>query len=173
MELLVFAIVAARNGYQMEETLVADLTKFRPFDLRAIRVDSKRRSTDQESRLIAKRSLVTQVRHTWEGIRVYIHETKPILPSTRKVFWRTQLDIPSEATPTRDINRALSAHELAYLGWLTETDRDLRRCRGKDFLFVVEGPTFSVIPNDRHIRSRIRLDWQHNKPPPWCDAYAF
>jgi hypothetical protein len=40
MELLVFAIVAARNGYQQEETSVSAPVQFRPFDLRVLTVDS-------------------------------------------------------------------------------------------------------------------------------------
>jgi hypothetical protein len=36
MELLVFAIVAARNGYQQEETSASAPAQFRPFDLHAL-----------------------------------------------------------------------------------------------------------------------------------------
>jgi hypothetical protein len=36
MELLVFAIVAARNGYQQEETSFSAPAQFRPFDLHAL-----------------------------------------------------------------------------------------------------------------------------------------
>jgi hypothetical protein len=60
MELLVPAIVAARDGYQQEETLISPLAQFRPLDLRDLIVDSKRRSI---VRAIAswQESLVTQV----------------------------------------------------------------------------------------------------------------
>jgi hypothetical protein len=36
MELLVFAIVAARKGYQQEETSVSAPAQLRPFDLHAL-----------------------------------------------------------------------------------------------------------------------------------------
>ena len=51
MELLVFAVIAARNGYQRKETLVSDPARFRPFDLRALTGDSKRRSIVRTNRL--------------------------------------------------------------------------------------------------------------------------
>jgi Mechanosensitive ion channel len=53
MELLVFAIVAARNGYQQEETSASAPAQFRPFDLRALTVESKWRSIVRSNRGLA------------------------------------------------------------------------------------------------------------------------
>jgi hypothetical protein len=56
MELLVFAVIAARNGYQLEEIFVSDPAQFRPFDLRALTVDSKRKSLVRTNRLVRQRT---------------------------------------------------------------------------------------------------------------------
>ncbi len=37
MEILVFAVVAARKGYTQQVTLVRESAKFQPFDLRPLR----------------------------------------------------------------------------------------------------------------------------------------
>jgi hypothetical protein len=37
MEALIFAMIAARNGYTPHETFVPEPAKFQPFDLRALR----------------------------------------------------------------------------------------------------------------------------------------
>jgi len=37
MEILVFALVAARKGYTQHATLVREAAKFQPFDLRPLR----------------------------------------------------------------------------------------------------------------------------------------
>jgi hypothetical protein len=36
MEALVFALIAVRNGYHQQETIVPEPTEFQPFDLRAL-----------------------------------------------------------------------------------------------------------------------------------------
>ena len=37
MEALVFAIIAVRNGYKLQETIVPEPAEFQPFDLRALK----------------------------------------------------------------------------------------------------------------------------------------
>jgi hypothetical protein len=37
MEVLVFAIIAVRNGYKLQETFVPEPAEFQPFDLRALK----------------------------------------------------------------------------------------------------------------------------------------
>ena len=37
MEALIFALIAARNGYTQRETFVPEPAEFQPFDLRALR----------------------------------------------------------------------------------------------------------------------------------------
>jgi hypothetical protein len=37
MEALVFAIIAFRNGYQLQETIVPEPAEFQPFDLRGLK----------------------------------------------------------------------------------------------------------------------------------------
>jgi hypothetical protein len=61
MEALVFAIVALRKGYKLEETTVPEPAEFRPFDVRALKRsyhaedDSSSRPSDRQN------SLVTQI----------------------------------------------------------------------------------------------------------------
>jgi len=61
MEALVFAMIALRNGYKQEQTLVPEPAEFRPFDLRALKrsyeaeADSSSRPSDRQ------KSLVTQI----------------------------------------------------------------------------------------------------------------
>ncbi len=61
MEPLVFAMVAIRKGYHQNESSVPETTRFRPFDLRALKRsyeaedDSSSRPSDQG------KSLVTQI----------------------------------------------------------------------------------------------------------------
>jgi hypothetical protein len=62
MEPLVFAIVALRKGYKLqEETVVPEPAEFRPFDVRALKrsyqaeADSSSRPSDRQN------SLVTQI----------------------------------------------------------------------------------------------------------------
>jgi hypothetical protein len=37
MEALIFAIIAMRNGYKLQETIVPEPAEFQPFDLRALK----------------------------------------------------------------------------------------------------------------------------------------
>lgn len=37
MEALVFALIAVRNGYMQQETVVPEPSEFQPFDLRALK----------------------------------------------------------------------------------------------------------------------------------------
>jgi len=37
MEALVFALIAIRNGYMVQETIVPEPAEFQPFDLRALK----------------------------------------------------------------------------------------------------------------------------------------
>jgi hypothetical protein len=61
MEALVFAILAVRKGYKLEETTVPEPAEFRPFDVRALKRsyqaedDSSSRPSDRQN------SLVTQI----------------------------------------------------------------------------------------------------------------
>jgi hypothetical protein len=61
MEPLVFAIVALRKGFKLEETTVPEPAEFRPFDVRALKrtyqagADSSSRPSDRQN------SLVTQI----------------------------------------------------------------------------------------------------------------
>ena len=61
MEALVFAIVALRKGYKLEESTVPEPAEFRPFDVRALKRayqaegDSSSRPSDR------RESLVTQI----------------------------------------------------------------------------------------------------------------
>ena len=51
MEILVFALVAARKGYIQRETFVPEVAKFQAFDLRPLRhpYDAEDNSTDRPS----------------------------------------------------------------------------------------------------------------------------
>ena len=60
MELLVFALVAIRNGYKQEEIFVPEPDSFKPFDIRALAQvynaanDSSTRPSDRPSTLAAQ-----------------------------------------------------------------------------------------------------------------------
>ena len=60
MELLIFALVAARNGYKQEESLVREPDDFQPFDVRALghvynaNNDSSNRPSGQSPSLAAR-----------------------------------------------------------------------------------------------------------------------
>ena len=51
MEALVFAIIAVRNGYTLQETIVPEPAEFRPFDLRALKrsYEAEENSTSRPS----------------------------------------------------------------------------------------------------------------------------
>jgi hypothetical protein len=60
MEALVFAIVALRKGFKLEETTVPEPAEFRPFDVRALK-RSYQAEDDSSSRPSGRQnSLVTQ-----------------------------------------------------------------------------------------------------------------
>jgi hypothetical protein len=60
MEALVFAIVALRKGYKLEESIVPEPAEFRPFDVWALK-RSYQAEADSSSRPSDRRdSLVTQ-----------------------------------------------------------------------------------------------------------------
>ena len=60
MEALVFAIIAVRNGYTLQETIVPEPAEFQPFDLRALKRsydaedDSSGRPSDRRKSLVAQ-----------------------------------------------------------------------------------------------------------------------
>jgi hypothetical protein len=60
MEALVFAIVALRKGYKLEETVVPEPAEFRSFDLRALKrsyqaeADSSSRPSDRQNSLVTQ-----------------------------------------------------------------------------------------------------------------------
>jgi hypothetical protein len=60
MEALVFALIAVRNGYKMQETIVPEPDEFQPFDLRALNrsygseEDSSGRPSDRSKSLVAQ-----------------------------------------------------------------------------------------------------------------------
>ena len=60
MEALVFAIIAVRNGYKLQETIVPEPAEFQPFDLRALKRsydaedDSSGRPSDRRKSLVAQ-----------------------------------------------------------------------------------------------------------------------
>jgi hypothetical protein len=60
MEALVFAIVALRKGYKLEETTVPEPAEFRPFDVRALKrsyqaeADSSSRPSDRQNSLVTQ-----------------------------------------------------------------------------------------------------------------------
>jgi hypothetical protein len=51
MEALVFAIIAVRNGYTLQETIVPEPAEFQPFDLRALKrsYEAEENSTSRPS----------------------------------------------------------------------------------------------------------------------------
>ena len=61
MEALVFAIIAVRNGYKLQETIVPEPAEFQPFDLRALKrsYDAEDNSSGRPSD--RRKSLVAQV----------------------------------------------------------------------------------------------------------------
>ncbi len=60
MEALVFALIAVRNGYNQQETFVAEPAEFQPFDLRALkRSHSEENSSGRPSN--RSKSFVAQV----------------------------------------------------------------------------------------------------------------
>jgi hypothetical protein len=60
MEALVFAIIAVRNGYKLEETIVSEPAEFQPFDLRALKrsykaeENSSSRPSDRPKSFVAR-----------------------------------------------------------------------------------------------------------------------
>ena len=60
MEALVFALIAVRNGYFVQETIVPEPAEFQPFDLRALKRsydaedDSSGRPSDRRTSLVAQ-----------------------------------------------------------------------------------------------------------------------
>jgi hypothetical protein len=60
MEALVFALIAVRNGYFVQETIVPEPAEFQPFDLRALKRsydaedDSSGRPSDRRKSLVAQ-----------------------------------------------------------------------------------------------------------------------
>ncbi|MBV8174057.1 MAG: hypothetical protein JO151_05770 [Verrucomicrobia bacterium] len=60
MEVLVFALIAVRNGYNQQETFVPEPAKFQPFDLQALKQayeaeeNSSGRPSDRPKSLVAQ-----------------------------------------------------------------------------------------------------------------------
>ena len=60
MEALVFALIAVRNGYKLQETFVPEPAEFQPFNLRALKSsyeaekNSSRRPSDRQKSFVAQ-----------------------------------------------------------------------------------------------------------------------
>jgi hypothetical protein len=61
MEALVFAILAVRNGYKLEETIVPEPAEFQPFNLRALKASYKAEENTSGRPSDRQKSFVAQV----------------------------------------------------------------------------------------------------------------
>ena len=61
MEALVFAIIAVRNGYKLEETIVPEPAEFQPFNLRALKGSYKAEENTPSRPSDRQKSFVAQV----------------------------------------------------------------------------------------------------------------
>ena len=61
MEALVFALIAVRNGYYMQETIVPEPALFQPFDLQALKRSYKAEENSSSRPSDRPKSFVAQV----------------------------------------------------------------------------------------------------------------
>jgi len=61
MEALVFALIAIRNGYYVQETIVPEPAEFQPFDLRALKRSYKGEENSSGRPSDRSKSFVAQV----------------------------------------------------------------------------------------------------------------
>jgi hypothetical protein len=61
MEVLIFGLVATRNGYTQDETFVPEPAKFEPFDFRALRHSYNAKDDSPRRRSGGNKSFVIQV----------------------------------------------------------------------------------------------------------------